>query len=128
MGYKILFVDDDKEIAESIKDKLTKEGYDVILAYDGQEALSKVKEADPDIILLDLMLPNLNGFEVLKEIREKHNDRWRPVIIISAKNEFDSVKQCYNLQADHYLVKPCKMEDILQGIKIMISLMPVRKQ
>jgi DNA-binding response OmpR family regulator len=126
MAYKLLVVDDDREIIETLKLRLLKEGYIVTVAFDGEEAINKVKEDDPDIILLDLGLPKLNGFEVLKEIREKYKDRWRPVIIISAKTELDTLKKCYGLEADHYLTKPCTMENILRGIQIMISLISAR--
>ena len=128
MAYKLLIVDDDRDIVELLHKKLVQEGYEVVVAFDGEEALLKVKEDNPDVILLDLMLPKLNGFEVLKEIREKFKDKWRPVIIISAKTELDSVKQCYNLEADHYLTKPCSMENILRGIRTMISLIPLRQE
>ena len=127
MVYKVLVVDDDKDIVDSLHSKLSREGYQVVSAFDGEEALVRVKEDNPDIILLDLMLPKLNGLEVLKETREKFADRWRPVIIISAKSELDSLKQCYALEADHYLTKPVSIEKILQGIETMISLMPLRK-
>ncbi len=126
MAYKILVVDDDKEIIATLGPRLEQEGYEVIAAFDGEETLVKVKQDDPDIIVLDLMLPKLNGFQVLKEIREKHNSKWRPVIIVSAKTELESVKECYNLEADHYLTKPCSIENILRGIRIMISLIPLR--
>lgn len=124
--YKLLVVDDEIDMLEVLKKRLVKEGYEVITALDGEEALVKVKDANPDIILLDLMLPKLNGFEVLKEIREKYKDRWRPVIIISAKTELESLEKCYGMQADHYLTKPCNIETILRGIKTMISLMSAR--
>lgn len=124
--YKLLVVDDEIDMLEVLKKRLVKEGYEVITALDGEEALVKVKDANPDIILLDLMLPKLNGFEVLKEIREKYKDRWRPVIIISAKTELESLEKCYGMQADHYLTKPCNIETILHGIKTMISLMSAR--
>jgi len=127
MAYKILIVDDDKDIIEMLKKRLSQEGYEVVVAFDGEEALIKVKEDNPDIILLDLVLPKLNGFEVLKEVREKFKDKWRPVIIISAKTELDSVKTCYRLEADHYLTKPCTMENLLRGIRTMISLIPLRQ-
>ena len=127
MAYKLLVVDDDRDIVEMLKKRLLQEGYEVVVAFDGEEVLLKVKETNPDVILLDLMLPKLNGFEVLKEIREKYKDKWRPVIIISAKTELESVKKCYDLEADHYLAKPCKMENILQGIETMISLIPLRQ-
>jgi two-component system response regulator VicR len=126
MSYKILVVDDEKDIVEVVKSRLLREGYDVYIAYDGEEAILKVKECDPDILLLDLTMPKLNGFDVLKEVREKYKDRWRPIIIISAKTELDSLKSCYQFEADHYLTKPCSMENIIKGIETMISLIPLR--
>lgn len=124
--YKLLLVDDEIDMLEVLKKRLVNEGYEVTTALDGEEALAKVKDANPDIILLDLMLPKLNGFDVLKEIREKYKDKWRPVIIISAKTELESLEKCYGLKADHYLTKPCNIETILQGIRTMISLMSAR--
>ncbi|MCX5709114.1 MAG: response regulator [Candidatus Omnitrophica bacterium] len=124
MVYKILLVDDDKEITETLMPRLTREGYDVVVAYDGEEALTKVKADNPDIIILDLMMPKMNGFEVLKEIRTNHNDRWRPVIIISASVDLTSVKKGYDMEADHYLTKPCTLDNLLRGIRTMISLIP----
>ena len=128
MAYKLLVVDDDREVIATLEPRLRKEGYEVVVAFDGEEALRKVKEDNPDVILLDLMLPKMSGYEVLKEIRKKHKDKWRPVIIISAKQELESVKQCYGLEADHYLTKPCGIEHILRGIQTMISLIPMRTQ
>ncbi len=126
MAYKLLIVDDDKEISEILQSRLLREGYGVAAAFSGEEALDQLKLVDPDIILLDLNLPGINGFDVLKEIREKHADKWRPVIIVSAKSELESLKACYKLEADHYLTKPCNINDILRGITIMLSLIPLR--
>lgn len=126
MAYKLLIVDDDKDIAEALKSILIRENYEVIVAFDGSEALIKIKEGNPDVIILDLMLPKLSGFEVLKEVREKYKDKWRPVIIISAKSELDAIKKCYDFEADLYLTKPCGIEYLLKGIKTMISLIPLR--
>ena len=128
MAYKILVVDDDKDIVETLQKRLKQEEYLVAVAFDGEEALTKVKTENPDVILLDLMMPKLNGFEVLKEIREKHTDKWRPVIIVSAQTDLDVLKKCYNLEADHYLTKPCTLENVLRGIHTMISLIPLRIQ
>ena len=128
MAYKILVVDDEKDVVEALKKRLIREGYEVTVAFDGEEALRKVKEDNPDVILLDLMLPKLNGFGVLKEIREKHSDKWRPVIIISAQTELGTVREGYNLEADHYLTKPCTIDNILRGIRVMISLIPLREE
>lgn len=128
MATRLLIVDDEKEAVETLKSVLLKNGYEVSVAFDGEEALVKVKEDNPDVILLDLVMPKLSGYEVLKEIREKHNDKWRPVIIISAKTELESVQKCYNFQADHYLTKPCSTDNILRAIETMISLIPFRKK
>jgi DNA-binding response OmpR family regulator len=126
MPHKLLLVDDDKEIIQTLQARLIKEGYAVAVAFDGEEALLKVKEENPDLILLDLTMPKLNGFEVLKEIRKKYNDKWRPVIIISGKGDMESLKQSYGLEADHYLIKPCSIENILRSVETMISLIPLR--
>ena len=127
MAYKLLVVDDDKDIAEPLQRQLERKGYQVRVAFDGEEALQKVSEDLPDVVLLDLIMPKRNGFEVLKEIREKYKDKWIPVIIISAKTDLDSVKDSYNMEADHYLIKPCSIDNILKGITTMISLIPLRK-
>jgi len=126
MAYKLLVVDDDKNNLEMFKEILTQEGYEVIVASDGEEALVKVKEANPDVILLDLILPKKNGFEVLKEIRQNYKDKWRPVIIISGQGDLESVTKGYNLEADHYLTKPCPLEHLLRGVRTMISLISAR--
>jgi DNA-binding response OmpR family regulator len=126
MTYKILLADDDKEIVEVLKSRLIREGYEVVVAYDGQEALARVSQDNPDVILLDLTMPHLNGFEVLQEIRRNFTDKWRPVIIISAQTELETFKKCYSLEADHYLTKPCEINDVLRGIETMISLIPLR--
>ena len=126
MAHKLLLVDDDKDIIDALKPRLQREGYDVFTAFDGEEGLKMVKDCNPDIILLDLLMPKLNGFDVLKEIRTNMNDRWRPVIIISANSDLASVKKGYDMEADHYLAKPCTIDTVLHGIKTMISLLPAR--
>ncbi|MBC8436381.1 MAG: response regulator [Candidatus Omnitrophica bacterium] len=126
MSHKLLVVDDERDIADTLAKTLTREGYETVVAYDGEEALQKLKAENPDIIILDLIMPKLNGFDVLKEVREKYKDKWRPVIIVSAKSDLESVKKGYGLEADHYLTKPCSVENILRGIRIMISLMSAR--
>lgn len=128
MPYKILVVDDEKEIVELIQDKLNKTGYVTSVAYDGEEALVKVASDNPDVILLDLKLPKKDGFDVVKEVREKYKNKWIPIIIVSANTDIEALKQCYGLEADHYLTKPCDMDKILQGIETMISLIPLRRQ
>ncbi|HGI6959943.1 TPA: response regulator, partial [Streptococcus pyogenes] len=86
---KILIVDDEKPISDIIKFNLTKEGYDIVTAFDGREAVTIFEEEKPDLIILDLMLPELDGLEVAKEIRKTSHV---PIIMLSAKDsEFDKV-------------------------------------
>ena len=100
---KILVVDDEKPISDIIKFNLKKEGYDVYTAYDGEEALQKVEEINPDLILLDLMLPKIDGLEVAREVRKTNN---MPIIMVTAKDaEIDKVLGL-EMGADDYVVKP----------------------
>jgi DNA-binding response OmpR family regulator len=126
MGFKILVVDDEPDIVQVVSGRLAREGFEVATAFDGEEALSQFAAFDPDLVLLDLTMPKLNGFDVLKQIREKYTDRWRPVIIISAQTELDTLRKSYDLEADHYLAKPCAIDVILRGIETMRSLIPLR--
>ena len=123
MAYKILIADDDHDIVGYLGKRLVSEGYETVAAYDGEEAVQKVESDNPDIIL-----PKKNGFDVLKEVRERFKDKWRPVIIISANTELEAVKKSYHLEADHYLTKPCSIDNVLKGIRIMVSLIPMRQQ
>lgn len=126
MAARILVVDDEEDVVETVAGRLLKEGYIVAKAYDGDAALDFVKEFNPDVILLDLMMPKINGLEVVKEVRTKHINKWIPIIIISAKTELETIKKCYEFEADHYLTKPCSIEAILQAVATMISLIPLR--
>ena len=128
MAYKILVVDDDKQIVDFYRKLLLREGYEVAEAYDGEEALQKVASEKPDIVILDLIMPKLNGLDVLQEIRDKYREKWIPVIIVSGDTELKAVKKGYDLEANHYLVKPVDAGHLLHGIQTMISLMPLRKK
>ena len=111
---KILVVDDDKNICELLRLYLEKEGYGVILAHDGEEAVVKFNALKPDIILLDIMLPGIDGWHVCREIRKKSNV---PIIMITAKSEtFDKVLGL-ELGADDYVVKPFDTKEVIARIK-----------
>jgi DNA-binding response OmpR family regulator len=124
--FKVLVVDDEKDIVEVVGSRLSREGYQVVTAFDGEEALVQIKAEDPDLIVLDLMMPKLNGLDVLKQVRENSPGKWRPVIIVSGNAELESIKRCYNMEADLYLTKPCTMENLVKGVKTMISFIPMR--
>lgn len=114
MTKKILVVDDEKPIADIIKFNLQKEGYEVYCAYDGLDALSKVEEVRPDLILLDIMLPLKDGMEVCREVRKKHD---MPIIMLTAKDsEIDKVLGL-ELGADDYVTKPFSTRELLARVK-----------
>ncbi len=121
MGKKVLIVDDEKDTVEAVGNFLTKQGFIVFSAFDGEEAKAKAVEIKPDIILLDLILPKANGFEVLKWIRENITSRI-PVIILSIKDRLEDIKKGYSFDADFYLPKPFTNHQLLQSIKTVLSL------
>ena len=111
---KVLVVDDDKNICELLRLYLEKEGYNAIISHDGEEAVVKFNALKPDIILLDIMLPGLDGWQVCREIRKKSNV---PIIMITAKGEtFDKVLGL-ELGADDYVVKPFDTKEVIARIK-----------
>ena len=125
---KILIADDEEEILDIMAKRIAKEGYAVIKAQDGQEAWEKIQAEAPDVILLDLTMPRMDGLAVLKNLREHPpTKKWQPVIIITAMGELEDVRKGISLEADHYLTKPCRIEDIVKAIRLMISLIPQRK-
>jgi DNA-binding response OmpR family regulator len=124
---KILIADDEQVILEIMAKKIASQHYEVITASDGQEAWNKIVSDLPDVIILDLDMPKMDGWAVLSQLRSNPpTKRWQPVIIVSAQNELDDFKKGVNLEADHYLTKPCPIEDILKAIRLMLSLIPQR--
>ena len=114
---KIMVADDDKNIVELLRLYLEKEDFAVITANDGEEALGKFTLEAPDIVLLDIMMPKLDGWQVLREIRKKSNV---PIIMITAKGEtFDKVLGL-ELGADDYVVKPFDSKEIVARIKAVL--------
>lgn len=117
---KILIVDDEANIRELIGFNLKNEGYNIITAGDGITALKTIREEKPSLILLDLMLPGLNGFEVCKEVRKDKELSSTPIIILSAKDaEFDKVLGL-ELGADDYITKPFSVRELVARVKAVI--------
>ena len=117
MTNKILVVDDEKPIVEILKYNLEKEGYRVITAYDGEEALKMAEVEEPNLIVLDIMLPKKDGFTVCREIRKKWNI---PIIMLTAKEmETDKVLGL-ELGADDYVTKPFSSREVTARIKALL--------
>ncbi|WP_100400481.1 response regulator YycF [Bacillus sp. FJAT-44742] len=114
MDKKILVVDDEQPIADILEFSLDKEGFEVQVAYDGKEAVEKVHEFEPDLVLLDIMLPHQDGMEVCREIR-KHFEM--PIIMLTAKDsEIDKVLGL-ELGADDYVTKPFSTRELIARVK-----------
>ena len=114
MDKKILVVEDEKAIADILEFNLRKEGYTVVCAYDGEDGLSHALEDKPDLILLDVMLPKLDGFEVCKSVRKTSNV---PIIMLTAREEEVDKILGLELGADDYITKPFSMRELMARIK-----------
>ena len=114
---KILVVDDEKPISDIIKFNMAKEGYEVLTAFDGKEALAVFEAENPDILILDLMLPEIDGLEVARTIRKTSNV---PIIVLSAKDtEFDKVIGL-EIGADDYVTKPFSNRELQARVKALL--------
>lgn len=111
---KILVCDDDREIVEAIDIYLTQEGYEVLKAYDGQEALKVLKANDVDLLVIDVMMPRLDGIRATLKIREENNI---PIIILSAKSEDADKILGLNVGADDYVTKPFNPLELVARVK-----------
>ena len=114
---KILVVDDAKNILLVLKMSLKKAGYEVITAMDGITALEKAQEEDPDLILLDILIPKMNGFLVFEALKDEPTTAETPVIFISAKAEDEDLEKARELGAADFLIKPVKQEQLLKNIE-----------
>ena len=121
MSKTILIVDDEAYIVTSLEYVMQSAGYEVAVAYDGEEALQKVAETVPALVILDLMMPKLDGFEVCQKIRE--NPLWKDIriIILTAKGRDTERKKGMSLGADDYMTKPFSTRDILNRVKELLA-------
>jgi len=105
MAKKILIVEDDKFLRELISQKLLKEEYDVLEAMDGEKGLRSIKGEKPDLILLDLILPGIDGFEVLSRMKEDEGSEQIPVIVLSNLGQKEDIERALKLGAKDYMIK-----------------------
>src|SRR5579871_1682795 len=117
MPKKILAVDDERHIVRLVQVNLERQGYEVVTAYDGKEALEKVASENPDLIVLDVMMPYMDGFEVLKTLKKDPTTRDIPVIMLTAKANDADVFQGYKSGVDCYLTKPFNPLELLTFIR-----------
>ena len=117
VNIKILVVDDDENICDLLRLYLEKDGYAVKIANDGEQALAAFADFSPDLMLLDIMMPKIDGFKVLEEVRKQSAI---PVIMVTAKGESFDKLQGFNLGTDDYIVKPFDAKEVLARIKAIL--------
>lgn len=120
MAAKILLVDDEKEFVDMIKMRLEAKNYAVITAYDGIEALNKTRELRPDLIILDIMLPNLDGYQVCRMIKFDKTFGEIPIILLTALDQEKDRKLGEQVRADAYITKPFEPEELVEKIAVLL--------
>jgi len=119
---KILFIEDEAVLQKTFGDILSKEGYRVIGALDGEVGLRLAKSEKPDLILLDLVLPRIHGFKVLKKLKEDPQTKEIPVIILTNLEKMEDVEEALGLGATTYLVKTqYKLEEVIEKVKKILG-------
>lgn len=117
MPLKVLVCDDERHIVRLIQVNLERQGYNVVTAFDGKDGLEKIRAEKPDLVVLDVMMPYMDGFEVLKTIRKEPETEALPVIMLTAKAQDKDVFEGYHYGADMYLTKPFNPMELVTFVK-----------
>ena len=118
---KILVVEDEAELTGAIQIRLEQAGYEVLLAYDGQQALEKARGENPDLIVLDLMLPKIDGFKVCRMLKFDEKYRKIPVVMLTARAQEKDETLGYEVGADAFITKPFKYQVLLSKIRELLG-------
>lgn len=121
MPKKILVVDDEQDILETVRMRLEAYGYNVITAANGNDGYKKAKTESPDLIILDLMLPGLDGYQICRLLKFDEGYRRIPVIMLTAKSQEEDKMWSEKVGADCYLTKPFKSNELLQKVKELLG-------
>ena len=118
---KILVIEDDKSLCDKIAFLLRKNAYEYTTANTGKDGIAKIKTEDPDLIICDIMLPDIDGYKILHDLKKEEETTNIPFIFLTAKAEMSDLRRGMNLGADDYLPKPFKIDDLLQSIKLRLK-------
>jgi len=118
---KILIVDDEVDLVETVRFPLEMEGYHVLVSYNGEDALNQARKESPDLILLDLMLPKLDGYKVCQLL--KSDDRYKhiPILMLTAKSQEKDMVLGMETGANEYITKPFDIRDLLKKVKVHLN-------
>ncbi len=117
MAKKVLLAEDERNVILGVRTCLDAVGYDIEIVEDGDEALNSVRKEHPDLILLDLLMPKVDGFEVLKQLKGNEKTSHIPIIVLTAKAEEESRQRAIDLGADSYMTKPFKPQELWDLLK-----------
>jgi DNA-binding response OmpR family regulator len=118
---RVLIAEDERNIVESLRFVLTREGYEVSHALDGAEALALVRREAPDALVLDLMLPKMSGYDVLKEVRADAQTRALPILMLTAKGQAYDRQAAQDLGVDAFITKPFSNSDVIEQIARLLD-------
>jgi DNA-binding response OmpR family regulator len=116
---KILIVDDEPNILLSLEFLFKKEGYQVFIARDGEEAMGIIEEREPKLVILDIMMPKVDGYEVCRHLKKNHHDV--KVVFLTAKSKHQDIQKGMDLGADLYLTKPFSTKELVNKVKNLIN-------
>ena len=123
MPHKILVVDDERVSLSLIKFGLAAERYYIIMAHDGQEALQKFEEERPDLIILDVQMPNMNGYEFMQELKQRQGIKTTPVIMVTSNETMEDLFLLEGVKA--YFVKPVKLTELIEKVRQCLGSNPL---
>lgn len=116
MAKRILVVDDEPDVVMILRTALQTEGYEVVTASNGPDALEEAAESAPDLMVLDVMMPGMSGFEVLKELKAEPKTSQIPVIMLTGVSEREKIQDALSSGIDYYLIKPFEFDDLMEKI------------
>jgi DNA-binding response OmpR family regulator len=118
---KILLVDDSETVLQIEQMILGPSSYDLITARDGEEGLAKALEVKPDLILMDVVMPKMNGFEAVKKLREHHHTRSIPIVMVTSKAEAESMEAGYESGCSDYIIKPIDQFELVSKVRDLLG-------
>lgn len=121
MPTRVLVVDDNPDSVIIMRGMLEPRGYAVTMASSGAQALEIIRREPPDVILLDVMMPEMSGLEVLEQLKEEYSTGRIPVILVTAKTQDDDVVKGYQVGADYYIPKPFTAKQLLYGVELVLG-------
>lgn len=117
----VLVVDDNADVVTIVQTILEADGYEALVAYSGVEALTQLAKHKPDLVILDIMMPEMSGLEVLERMRETPSVAQIPVILLTAKTDDEDFLSGYRSGADYYIPKPFTSEQLLYGVRLVLG-------